>query len=79
VECNDRLFGRNPIARDSANPLPEMPNADDAFTHLAGPTGFELRTFDCSKCDYVEKVVIASDPMKSGDVGWLVGDLRPPT
>jgi hypothetical protein len=44
-----------------------------------GPTGFELRTFDCSKCDYVEKVVIASDPMKSGDVGWLVGDLRPPT
>jgi len=44
-----------------------------------GPTGFELHTFDCSKCDYVEKVVIASDPMKSGDVGWLVGELRSPT
>jgi hypothetical protein len=44
-----------------------------------GPKGFELRTFDCSKCDYVEKVAIASDPMKSGDVGWLVGELRPPT
>jgi hypothetical protein len=44
-----------------------------------GPTGFELRTFDCSKCDYVEKVVIASDPTKSGDVGWLVGELGPPT
>ncbi len=44
-----------------------------------GPTGFELRTFDCSKCDHVEKVVIALDPMKSGDVGWLVGELQPPT
>jgi hypothetical protein len=44
-----------------------------------GPTGFELRTFDCSKCDYVEKIAIASDPMKSGDVGWLMGELRPPT
>jgi len=43
-----------------------------------GPTGFELRTFDCSKCDHVEKIVIASDPMKSGDVGWLVGELQPP-
>jgi hypothetical protein len=43
-----------------------------------GPTGFELRTFDCAKCDHVEQVAIASDPMKSGDVGWLVGELRPP-
>jgi hypothetical protein len=44
-----------------------------------GPTGFELRTFECSRCDYVEKIAIASDPMKSGDVGWLVGELQPPT
>jgi hypothetical protein len=43
-----------------------------------GPTGFELRTFDCPKCDHIEKIAIASDPMKSGDVGWLVGELRPP-
>ena len=44
-----------------------------------GPTGFELRTFDCSGCGNVEKIVIASDPMKSGDVGWLVGELQPPS
>jgi hypothetical protein len=44
-----------------------------------GPAGFEIRTFDCSKCDHVEQVAIALDPMKSGDVGWLVGELRPPT
>ena len=44
-----------------------------------GPAGFELRTFDCSTCNHVEKIVIASDPTKSGDVGWLVGELQPPT
>jgi hypothetical protein len=42
-----------------------------------GPSGFELRTFDCSQCDHVEKVAIASDPAKSGDVGWLVSELQP--
>jgi hypothetical protein len=42
-----------------------------------GPTGFELRTFDCPKCDHVEKIAIASDPAKSGDVGWFVGELQP--
>jgi hypothetical protein len=44
-----------------------------------GPTGFELRTFDCARCDHVEKIAIASDPTKSGDVGWLVGELPPST
>jgi hypothetical protein len=44
-----------------------------------GPTGFELRTFDCSRCNHIEKIAIASDPMKSGDVGWLVSELQPPT
>jgi hypothetical protein len=42
-------------------------------------SGFELRTFDCAKCDHVEQIAIASDPMKSGGVGWLVGELRAPT
>jgi hypothetical protein len=32
----------------------------------------------CSRCDHVEKIAIALDPMKSGDVGWLVGELRSP-
>jgi hypothetical protein len=45
----------------------------------AGPTGFELRTFNCCHCDQVEKIAIASDPTKSGDVGWLVGELQAPT
>ena len=36
VECNDRLPSRNPAARNSETPLPEMPNAHDACSHLAG-------------------------------------------
>jgi len=43
-----------------------------------GPGGFELHAFDCPGCDHVEKIAIALDPMKSGDVGWLVGELQPP-
>jgi hypothetical protein len=43
-----------------------------------GPSGFEHRSFDCLGCDHVEKIAIALDPMKSGDVGWLVGELQPP-
>ena len=43
-----------------------------------GPTGFELRTYDCANCAHVEKIVIALDPMKSGDVGWLVSEVQPP-
>src|ERR1019366_5031875 len=42
VECNDRSSGRNPTARDSATPLPEMPNAHDAYAHLAG--AYRIRT-----------------------------------
>jgi hypothetical protein len=49
------------------------------FARIApGPTGFELRTFDCANCDHVEKIAIASDPAKSGDVGWLVSEVQPP-
>jgi hypothetical protein len=44
-----------------------------------GPTGFELRSFDCAKCGHVEKIVIALDPTKSGDVGWFDDELQPPT
>ena len=44
-----------------------------------GPAGFELRTFDCSGCHHVENIAIASDPMRSGDVGWFVDELQPPT
>jgi hypothetical protein len=44
----------------------------------SGP-GFEHRIFECSKCDHVKEAVIAKDPTKSDALGWLAGELRPPT
>lgn len=42
------------------------------LAHISpGPFGFELRSFDCSKCDHVEQIVIVSDPTKSGAVGLV--------
>jgi hypothetical protein len=51
-------------------------------TNLAGiapgPAGYELRTFECPRCDRVQRTLVVSDPM-SGDVaGWLGGELKPP-
>jgi hypothetical protein len=57
----------------------EKCHARMVLAHISpGPGGFEHRTFDCTSCDHVEKIAIALDPMKSGDVGWLVGELHPP-
>jgi hypothetical protein len=57
----------------------EKCHARMVLAHISpGPSGFEHRTFDCASCDHVEKIAIALDPMKSGDVGWLVGELHPP-
>jgi ssDNA-binding Zn-finger/Zn-ribbon topoisomerase 1 len=40
---------------------------------------FDARTFECVKCDHVEKVLVATDPMHSDVLGWLLGELRSPT
>ena len=43
-----------------------------------GPSGYELRIFECSKCEHVVKDMISTDPMKSDKAGWLAGELKPP-
>ena len=45
----------------------------------AGPAGFDYRTFECQKCGRVETTIISRDPMASDALGWLAGELRPPT
>jgi len=45
-----------------------------------GRLNFDLRTFECVKCDHVERVLVATDPIRSPDaLGWLLGELRSPT
>jgi hypothetical protein len=43
-----------------------------------GPKGFDVRTFECSKCEYIHILTVATDPMKSDKAGWVNGDLKPP-
>jgi len=42
------------------------------------PKGFDLRSFECARCDTVITLKVAADPMKSDKVGWLAGELKPP-
>jgi hypothetical protein len=41
-----------------------------------GPSGYDLRTFECSKCEHVLNEMIATDPMKSDKAGWLAGEKK---
>jgi hypothetical protein len=43
-----------------------------------GRLNFDVRTFECVKCDHVAKALAATDPMHNAR-GWLLGELRPPT
>jgi transposase-like protein len=43
------------------------------------PKGYNLRTFECAKCDRTSTRLVPSDPMKTGDaLRWLDGELKPP-
>ena len=41
--------------------------------------GFNSLTFECVRCACVEKVIETADPIQSDVLGWLLGELRPPT
>ena len=42
-----------------------------------GPAHFDLRTFECPKCEHVEKRLV-EDPMNSAKAGWQNSGLKPP-
>jgi hypothetical protein len=46
-----------------------------------GPSGFDIRTFECPACDHVHQIVVdLADPMKSRRTdGWLHVQLQAPT
>jgi hypothetical protein len=45
---------------------------------MPGPKGFDIRTFECAKCDHVMVVSVDHDPMKSAGAGWQNSQLKPP-
>jgi hypothetical protein len=46
-----------------------------------GPSGFDIRTFECPACDHVhQRVTEFVDPMKSKETArWLLSELQAPT
>ena len=46
---------------------------------VPGRLKFDVHTFECIKCERVENVLLAIDPMQSDVLGWFLGDLRTPT
>jgi hypothetical protein len=43
---------------------------------VEGPSGYDIRTFECAKCDHVQCALVVNDPMKFGSAqGWLAGEL----
>jgi hypothetical protein len=45
---------------------------------MPGRLNFDAHTFECVKCDHVEKLLVAPDPIDSDVLGWLLGELRSP-
>jgi hypothetical protein len=39
----------------------------------------DLRTFQCTKCNHVHKMLVEEDPMHSANAGWQNSGLRAPT
>jgi predicted nucleic acid-binding Zn ribbon protein len=74
---HSNLSGRSlaPIERPRC---PKCHDRMDLARIMPGPKGYDLRNFECDKCDYVTTVTVVTDPMKSDAMGWLAGSLKPP-
>ena len=74
-----------PLASEhvSAIKRPKCPNCHQNRMLLskleAGSSGSDYRTFECQKCGHIRRMVLSNDPMTSDLLGWLAGELRPPT
>ena len=44
-----------------------------------GPKGFDLRSFQCKRCDQSYTTTIARDPMNVVSAGWVASELKAPT
>jgi len=45
---------------------------------MPGPPGFDLRNFECAKCNQFLTLTVAANPMRSDKAGGLAGEFKPP-
>ncbi len=78
--ANSKYDSATPVIALESGPCPKCEAPMMLARIIPGRLNFDLRTFECIKCDHVEKVLVATDPIKSPDaLGWLLGELRSPT
>jgi hypothetical protein len=69
----------SPIVVES-DPCPKCQGSMILARIKPGRLNFDLRTFECVKCNHIEKTLVATDSIRSADaLGWLLGELRSPT
>jgi Zn ribbon nucleic-acid-binding protein len=59
---------------------PRCPKCHDHMTLARieyGPNGSNVRTFECPRCEYVQKMLVEY-LLKSVNTGWMAGGLKPP-
>ncbi len=44
----------------------------------AARAGFEHWTLRCTSCGRIDQMQVDTDPLDSGALGWIEGELRPP-
>jgi hypothetical protein len=60
-------------------PRPHVLPTGPSPNSIECPPGYDLRLFECDKCDRISTRLVPSDPMKTGVAPrWLVGQLKPP-
>jgi len=78
------MFGSHALPTGPPPCVIERPRCQhcQARTMLArmapGPAGYELRTFECPRCDHVQRALVVSDPMSGDAREWLRGELKSP-
>jgi hypothetical protein len=63
-----------------SDPCPKCQGPMTLARILPGRMNFDVRTFECVRCDHVEKILVPIDPMRSSNaLGWLLGELGSPS
>lgn len=44
----------------------------------SGAVGYQVRTFECPRCDRAQRTLVVSDPLSGDGRGWLSGHLKSP-
>jgi hypothetical protein len=73
-ESHSRSFGPSLTAIERPR-CPKCQTRMSLARIMPGPKGYDLRNFECAKCDHAVTVTIDTDPMKSKAAGWLSGEL----